>query len=71
MSGEYLVMNAADPMPARTHFPVREGAQVIAERRAEGLEHLLHGIEWNTADQQELSAHSFLSSTSFRLLRAF
>src|SRR5262245_63054767 len=61
MSGEDLVVNAADPVPARADLAVRYGGQVRAERRPKGLEHLLGGIECDTANHQELSTHCLLS----------
>jgi hypothetical protein len=54
MRGEHLVMHAADPVAARPDFAVRHGDEVLAERRAEGLEHLLRGIERNAADEMQL-----------------
>src|SRR5580704_616098 len=60
MGGEHLIMHAADPMPPRADFAVRHRRQVFAERRAEGLEHLLWRVERNTSNQQEFTAtHCF------------
>jgi hypothetical protein len=45
-------------MPARPDLAVRHGDQVFAEPAAEGLEHLLDGIERNAPHQQQLAAHA-------------
>ena len=57
MTREHLVVDAADPMAARADFSVGHRAQETAERRAEGLEHVLRRVEGDAANQQQLLAH--------------
>ena len=57
MTREHLVVDAADPVAARPDFSVGHRAQETAERRAEGLEHVLRRVEGNAANQQQLLAH--------------
>ncbi len=57
VGGEHLVVDAADPVAARSDLAVRHRRQVTSERRAESLEHVLRRIEWNAAHQQKLIRH--------------
>jgi hypothetical protein len=50
-------MHAADPVPARSDFPVRHGKEIFAERRAKSFKHLLWGVERNAANEMELTSH--------------
>jgi hypothetical protein len=42
---------------ARPDLAVRHGDEILAERRAEGLEHLLWGVERDAADEMKLTGH--------------
>src|SRR5262245_13957295 len=44
MRCEDLVMHAADPVPSRSNLAVRHCKQILSERRAKGLKHLLRRI---------------------------
>ena len=58
MSGQDLVVDAADPMLARADLAIRHGLERRAERLAEFAEHLFRGVEGNAADQKDVLFHT-------------
>src|SRR5262249_15986529 len=57
MTGQNLIMDAADPMLAWTDLAVWHRRQGRTERRTETTEHLLGGVKRNAANQQNVAAH--------------
>lgn len=58
--GQHLIMHAADPMPSRADLSVRHGEKIFSQRRAEGLEYVLRGIERDAAHQKKLRVQYIL-----------
>src|SRR5712691_3059472 len=52
LARQNLIVDTADPVPARADLAVRNGGEGAAERRSEGSEDLLHGVERDAADQK-------------------
>ena len=70
MRGQHLIVHAADPVPPRPDLAVRHREQILAERRAERLEHLLRRIERDAADQHEARCAHLCPSCRLRPLQA-
>jgi hypothetical protein len=53
-----LVMDAADPVGAKTNLAIGHGMEMFAERRSEFAERLLGGVERNAAHQMQFLVHA-------------
>jgi hypothetical protein len=61
VTGQHLIVHAADPVAARADLAVGHGGKRWAERPAERAEHLLDAVERDAADQKNLLRHDELA----------